>query len=302
MTLRSTNIRTIFFPLFGSEPIADGSSGSLPAFTSTVWDEGVQPLFLISLAKASKNYNGNSVRLLRLSDFQERSFGFDQTNEVDALAIQSWASNAGCKIVTGFDQSGQGNNALSLSLRTSFDFNPIEVRIEASTGVSSGNNFLYIADISVSPVYAMFANAIKRNNTGSIEHIIGTPVTGSTFPYSGLVFAGSTDSAGIGQLDSGTALSKDNFSIDDDAWHRLIGVFASANSKFYADRTNTTAGSTGTTNYKKDCFVIGSTKYWSGTRQLTTGFLDFAAVVPTSLGDTEVSAYDAWMQANTSRS
>lgn len=301
MTLKSTQIRTTFFSIFGSDPIADGSSSSLPVFTSTVWDKGIQPLFLLSLKKARKDYSGNVVRLIRLSDFQEKSFTFDVTNEVDSLAMQAWASSAGCKIVKWNDQGGLGNDAIGLNLTTSFDFNPVEVRIEASTGVSNSGCVLYIDDVSVSPIYTLFANAVRNNNAGNPEHIIGAAVT-LNFPFSGILFNGTTDSTGIGQRDSGTALAKADYSVDDAQWHRIIGTFASVNSKLYNDRTNTTTGSTGTTNYKQTQFIIGNSHYWASGRPLTTGFIDFAACIQTSLGNTDVSAYDEWMRAKTSRS
>ncbi len=68
--------------------------------------------FALSLRVLESDYNGPLIRLRRDSDNAQQDFGWADNDVVDVGAIDAWRGAANVFVVTWYDQSGLGRNAI----------------------------------------------------------------------------------------------------------------------------------------------------------------------------------------------
>ncbi len=80
---------------------------------SHILDEKLNNIsFALSFRVLESDYNGPLVRLRRDSDNAESDFGWSDNDIVDVIAIDNWRGAANVYVVTWYDQSGLGRNAI----------------------------------------------------------------------------------------------------------------------------------------------------------------------------------------------
>ncbi|MDY8135606.1 arabinofuranosidase catalytic domain-containing protein [Aquimarina sp. 2201CG5-10] len=80
---------------------------------SHILDEKLNSIsFALSLRVLESDYNGPIIRLRRSSDNAEQDFGWGDNDIVDVAAIDAWRGAANVFVVTWYDQSGLGRNAV----------------------------------------------------------------------------------------------------------------------------------------------------------------------------------------------
>ncbi len=80
---------------------------------SHILDEKLDDIsFALSLRVLESDYNGPLIRLRRDSDNAEQDFGWADNDIVDVIAIDTWRAGANVYVVTWYDQSGLGRDAV----------------------------------------------------------------------------------------------------------------------------------------------------------------------------------------------
>jgi len=131
-----------------------------PAGPLLVLDSFPGALSGYSLRKLDKDYSGNCVKIVRISDSDSLDIGF-VGNFVDTAAISTFCASTTCRVRVWYDQSGNGNNAVNYTNGTT------QPRIYASNAFfriknipcvdfnsASNNNLVYTkgSEIAVQPV------------------------------------------------------------------------------------------------------------------------------------------------------
>ncbi len=102
----------IFFSCYGFGQIA--SYNQFPTMRPNhILDEKLNNIsFAFSMRVLESDYNGPLIRLRRDSDNAELDFGWADNDVVDVAAINTWRAGANVFLVTWYDQSGLGRDAV----------------------------------------------------------------------------------------------------------------------------------------------------------------------------------------------
>jgi hypothetical protein len=82
----------------------------------------VAPRGVYGMLRISRGYGGPLVRLRRNSDSAERDFRATSSGELDTAAVAAWIGLGG-KVVTWYDQTGQGNHLTQATATDQPDYN-----------------------------------------------------------------------------------------------------------------------------------------------------------------------------------
>lgn len=129
------------------------AGGSLTVYTlptSISWTGGG----CYALNKLVAAYSGYAIKLIRASDSGQEDFGFLSDGKFDLPAYLTWVSGTTAKVVTWYDQSGNGNNATQ-----STDADRPEFKINVQ-----GHPVVYFRDADFTPqLYLALPSGITNN-------------------------------------------------------------------------------------------------------------------------------------------
>ena len=169
----------------GSAVSQEGGGGGEPT-QETIIAQSSRMTFSFRLLNA--DYVGNCVRLRRVSDQAESNFGFSG-GYLDTAAVESWAAGASLRMVTWFDQSGNGNNATNGTAT-------VQPTFQITSGVAyylgTGTQYLETVEINVfmtgNPYFCnavLYPTSTGRNYfMGSLSNIGGT--SGNSIIHNGI--------------------------------------------------------------------------------------------------------------------
>ena len=112
MKIRITLLVCLLLEVMASAQIAQWNNFPTRRPSHILDEELTNISFAFSMRVLESDYNGPLIRLRRSSDNAERDFGWGDNDIVDIAAINAWRGGSNVFVVTWYDQSGLGRNAV----------------------------------------------------------------------------------------------------------------------------------------------------------------------------------------------
>lgn len=146
----------------------------------------------LRIAKHLSYYNGNCIRVRRSSDGAELDVGFTVLGALDVASLLVFAGSGSCYIITLYDQTGNGRNAVQLSSSSQPRIVNAGVLETGPNGkpqiVFSGAQHLDILNstsFSRNQANLTFAAVVRNTSTGVILYFPVNSTAGSVRGYMG---------------------------------------------------------------------------------------------------------------------
>ena len=148
-----------------------------------------------SLRKLSGNYTGAAIRVSRDSDLAESNIGFDSSGNLDTTALALFVLGSNGRVVTWYDQSGNGRNATQATLA-----NAPFIRLNGTTYTLNGKPSVYWDKLSSQYlITSNFASAIPQPiSTYTVSKLPSSSFSGAA------VICDSSTTTGFALLHGGT--------------------------------------------------------------------------------------------------
>ena len=186
-----------------------------------------------SLRKLSTSYSGSAIRVRRSSDNTEQNIGFDGSGNLDTTALTTFVGGGNGFVVTWYDQSGNGKNAVQTTAAN-------QPRIVNSGVVETISSSPAVNMLSLPPMSTLsttYKNAVivaKADTLNVINYVIASGSDGLFYHgfYGGVTGLGGFDGSSIRSLTGGDT-------------NRHLGWFQMKSSKLYVAKDGSSETDTG---------------------------------------------------------
>jgi len=110
-----------------------------------------------SLRKLDGAYTGSAIRVSRDFDLAESNIGFDSSGNLDTTALALFVLGSNGRVVTWYDQSGNGRNAINAT-----PLNAPFIRLNGTTYTLNGKPSIYYDNGGQYLITSNFASAISQ--------------------------------------------------------------------------------------------------------------------------------------------
>jgi Concanavalin A-like lectin/glucanases superfamily len=237
------------------------------------------PTALFSVRLANTSYTGNCVNVYRYSDANTHDIGFTTQGLLDWNAANTFANGSSLYVMTWYDQSGHGNNAIATSYQT------------APFLINSGGNGPQITfsgaagTLDIGGVIGLnsdFTIGLYMQQNG---YLAGTPIECWDEADGWVLYL---NGSAIGQVDTifnGTVEPGDTSNLLAGSLHQVAITRASGNTNYYVDNAITKTITTSSSNSTANAF-IGS---FQGSAFPFQGMISDLYIYTSALSNTQLS-------------